>query len=236
MNKKYYYNLTYTVIYDANGGTGSMTDSNSPYIAGSIVTVLNNSFTKSNSSFLKWNTAADGSGIDYNPADTFIISADVTLYAQWINYSVNSFGGVDLSLSEVDGRLEFRKIEADTPTQSERRPGYSYPVSQSTFDQASLSAAVNGNGGIYRRTDGTYKLHIVIKVPNDTTLYRIIIHEIMGSVNPQTGTIEWNARHGGDFKKSEELSGLPASDPSEYIISHTFTGLNKDYMVTCEEV
>ena len=31
---------TYTVTYDANGGTGSMTDSNSPYNSGSTVTVL----------------------------------------------------------------------------------------------------------------------------------------------------------------------------------------------------
>ena len=75
---------TYTVTYNANGGTGTMTDSNSPYVSGSTVTVLNNAFTApSGKTFSGWNTAADGSGTSYDPNDTFNISANTTLYAQW---------------------------------------------------------------------------------------------------------------------------------------------------------
>ena len=33
--------------------------------------------------FSHWNTAADDSGTSYNPAATFSITANVTLYAQW---------------------------------------------------------------------------------------------------------------------------------------------------------
>jgi uncharacterized repeat protein (TIGR02543 family) len=75
---------TYTVTYNANGGSGTMTDSNSPYVSGSTVTVLNNAFTApSGKTFSGWNTAADGSGTSYDPNDTFNISANTTLYAQW---------------------------------------------------------------------------------------------------------------------------------------------------------
>lgn len=74
---------TYTVTYDANGGSGSMTDTSSPYDDGATVTVMDNEFTRAYYAFSKWNTAADGSGIDYDSGDTFTINSNTTLYAQW---------------------------------------------------------------------------------------------------------------------------------------------------------
>ena len=74
---------TYTVTYDANGGTGTLEDSNSPYDNGSTVTVLANTFTRDGYTFSNWNTAADGSGTGYDADDTFTITANTTLYAQW---------------------------------------------------------------------------------------------------------------------------------------------------------
>ena len=78
---------TYTVTYNANGGTGTMTDSNSPYASGETVTVLSNSFTApTGKEFEAWNTKDDGSGDSYNPASTFTMpKSNVTLYAQWID-------------------------------------------------------------------------------------------------------------------------------------------------------
>ena len=74
---------TYTVTYDNNGGSGTMTDPNSPYIAGATVTVLANTFTKEHYTFDKWNTKADGSGTGYVADNTFDIDENTTLYAQW---------------------------------------------------------------------------------------------------------------------------------------------------------
>ena len=74
---------TYTVTYDANGGSGTMTDSDSPYAAGATVTVLGNEFTRTDYEFDHWNTAADDSGTSYDEGDTFTINANTTLYAQW---------------------------------------------------------------------------------------------------------------------------------------------------------
>lgn len=76
---------SYAITYDANGGAGTTIDSNSPYEDGSSVTVMNNSFTAPDAYvFDHWNTAADGSGTDYNPGDHFTITAAITLYAQWV--------------------------------------------------------------------------------------------------------------------------------------------------------
>jgi uncharacterized repeat protein (TIGR02543 family) len=87
--------VTYTVTYDSNGGMGSQTDPNSPYLSGSTVTVLGpGTITRTGYTFAGWNTAANGSGTSYNPGATFTITSNVTLYAQWtINTYTLSYNG-----------------------------------------------------------------------------------------------------------------------------------------------
>lgn len=78
---------SYLVTYNGNGSTvGSVpVDGGNPYAGGSTVTVLGNtgSLSKTSFSFNGWNTASDGSGTNFSPADTFSIGADTTLYARW---------------------------------------------------------------------------------------------------------------------------------------------------------
>ncbi len=73
----------YNVLYNANGGTGTLTDPLNSYWSEETVTVLGNTFTRTSFVFDSWNTAANGSGTSYDPADTFDIASEVTLYAQW---------------------------------------------------------------------------------------------------------------------------------------------------------
>lgn len=88
---KYY--PTYTVTYDGNGNDGGNVplDGNR-YAEEAGVTVLGNTgnLVKSGHTFAGWNTAADGSGTDYQTDTTFTMGAvDVTLYARWTKtYSV----------------------------------------------------------------------------------------------------------------------------------------------------
>lgn len=77
---------TATLKYDANGGSGTMTDSDSPYTVGDTVTVKANTFTPpSTKTFKEWNTSSSGDGTSYQPAATFEIEEDTTLYAIWEN-------------------------------------------------------------------------------------------------------------------------------------------------------
>ena len=78
---------TYTVTYDANGGSGTMTDKNSPYAYGAAATVLTNGFTRSRYTFTGWNTEADGSGKSYAEGDPIKMLRNVVLYAQWTRNS-----------------------------------------------------------------------------------------------------------------------------------------------------
>jgi len=74
---------SYVVAYDANGGEGEVIDPNE-YEANAEVTVLGGSeLSREDYTFSGWNTAADGEGTEYAERDTFAITANTTLYAQW---------------------------------------------------------------------------------------------------------------------------------------------------------
>ena len=77
---------TATIRYDANGGTGTMTDQVGDINA--LGAVKNSSFTApANSQFRNWNTSANGTGTTINadaPLSSIVSDGDtVTLYAQW---------------------------------------------------------------------------------------------------------------------------------------------------------
>lgn len=75
-----------TLTYNGNGNTSGTvpTDPNSPYESGATVTVLGNtgSLAKTNYTFGGWQTTSTG-GTHYDASDTFVISNNTTLYADW---------------------------------------------------------------------------------------------------------------------------------------------------------
>lgn len=79
-------NPTYTVTYDANGGTGTMTDSNSPYEEDDEVTLLTNAFTAPEG--MVWDSWEVKDASDNNITvsnNTFSMPAsNVTVTAQWV--------------------------------------------------------------------------------------------------------------------------------------------------------
>lgn len=78
--------VSYNVAYDANNGTGNMSNSSTTYDTDLVLS--KNTFTREGYAFAGWNTSADGSGESYE--DGAIVSnltseenGTVTLYAQW---------------------------------------------------------------------------------------------------------------------------------------------------------
>ena len=79
---------TYSVTYDPNGATsGSVPTDSTAYTSGQTVTVLGNTgvLAKTHYTWSSWNTAPDGSGNGYNESETFSITSNTTLYAQWLS-------------------------------------------------------------------------------------------------------------------------------------------------------
>ncbi|MBK7934610.1 MAG: VCBS repeat-containing protein [Acidobacteria bacterium] len=69
---------TYTVTFDANGGSGSMANQS----ANAPTALTANNFTRSGYTFAGWGTSAGGPVV-YSDGATYPFTADVTLYAQW---------------------------------------------------------------------------------------------------------------------------------------------------------
>lgn len=77
---------TYTVTYDANGGSGETTD-NTAYALNAEAKVKANGYTRDGYTFTGWNTEPDGSGDSYKTGDQIKMTGSVILYAQWTHNS-----------------------------------------------------------------------------------------------------------------------------------------------------
>jgi hypothetical protein len=111
--------IKYYVSYNANGGTGTLTDPNSPYTSGSNVTVLANTFTYSGHVFKNWKDGDD----EYDPGDVISgISKNITLYAQWADAWTVTFNS-----NAVTTIQEVEKTNSISLTAPDNVPsGYSY--------------------------------------------------------------------------------------------------------------
>jgi uncharacterized repeat protein (TIGR02543 family) len=73
---------TYTVTFNANGGTGTV-----PSQTTNRETIIalpgGDTLSRSNYTFIGWNTNSYGTGTDYGPGEWFPVSGNITLYAKW---------------------------------------------------------------------------------------------------------------------------------------------------------
>ena len=72
---------TYTISYNANGGSGAPTAQTKTY--GTDLTLTTSTPTRSGYTFNGWNTKSDGSGTNYSAGGKFTTNANTTLYAKW---------------------------------------------------------------------------------------------------------------------------------------------------------
>ena len=75
---------TYTIVYNANGGSGSM--SNSTHTYDQSKTLTKNAFTKSGYIFIGWATSSTGNVayVDEASVLNLLTSGTITLYAVWV--------------------------------------------------------------------------------------------------------------------------------------------------------
>lgn len=73
---------TFTVTFDANGGTGNMPPQ--IFTEGVSQNLSANIFSRVNHTFDGWNTAEDGSAIAYDNQQNLTINNNLTLFAQWV--------------------------------------------------------------------------------------------------------------------------------------------------------
>ena len=101
---------TFSVVFDANGGSGSMDmEVYSAYYKGYEEKLPENAFTREGYVFIGWNTAPDGSGTAYTNEQAITISQNLKLYAQWDRMSVALFFDANGGSGNMD--VQFLKYD-----------------------------------------------------------------------------------------------------------------------------
>ena len=78
---------TYTITFDANGGTGTIASITE--VAGTEITLSENTFTKDGWIFAGWATSADGD-VSYSDKAKITVTSNITLYAKWELLAANA--------------------------------------------------------------------------------------------------------------------------------------------------
>lgn len=167
----------YSVTYDANGGTGSVTDTEK-YAKGAEATVKsNNGFTNGDKVFLSWNTAADGTGKTYYPNSTVEITGNVTLYAQWgdkastvsVTYHSNFDTDQTKTVKDIANNGQITVAAYDNTLGLSAREGYTFAGwtteangSGTKFSAGDSARVDNGSNDLYAQweanTDTAYEV------------------------------------------------------------------------------
>ena len=216
---------TYTISYNANGGSGAPSAQTKTY--GTALTLSSTRPTRANSSagsftvtynanggtvspasasasrttsydFTNWNTAAGGGGTSYSPGGSYTANASATLYAQWATST--SIGVVILP----------------TPTRS----GYNF----SGWYTASSGGTKVGNGGspyspsaditLYAHWDAQVVAPTFTTQPSSKTVYRGASASLSVVATTTQGTITYQWQSSSNNSTWSNISGATSSSYS----------------------
>lgn len=129
---------TYTVSYNANGGSGAPGNQTKTY--GVNLTLSSSRPTRTDYDFVGWGTSSVSSSAAYQPGSTYSANSSITLYAIWKqNYIKPSIQGIVVDRCDSSGNL------IDDGTYVRVYFGY---AADTTFDStnkiSTVSATVNG--------------------------------------------------------------------------------------------
>jgi uncharacterized repeat protein (TIGR02543 family) len=245
--------ITYTVTFNPNGGTGSMSNQ----IAGVATNLTANAFTRSSYTFSGWNTDSDGSGTSYANSASYAFTANATLYAQWtvISTPTISSSGTLSALSTTYGTASstttFSVSGSALTNDIVVTPPAGFQVSLSAASGFGTSLTLTQTAGVVSSTTiyvrlaattnaGTYSGNIVL---SSTGASNVNVATVSSTVNPAILTITGLSASGKTYDGNTTVSvsgtaafsGLQNGDsftpsgsvtwvfPSANVASHTLT-------------
>ena len=174
---------TYTVTFNANGGTGTMEAQT--FTEGEAQALTRNAFTYDGYTFTGWNTVQGGSGASYTDGQTITATADITLYAQWTDNTIivtfDANGGTGEMAPQTFTVCTAQALSANTFT----RENYNYK---------NWNTAADGSGTTYENSQE-------ITVSEGMTLYaqwEIITYTVTFESNGGTGDMPAQTFNAGE--------------------------------------
>lgn len=197
---------TYTIKYDANGGSGAPSNQTKTYgVTLKLATVIP---TRDRYRFLGWSTSASASTVTYSAGGNYTANAAITLYAVWeLAYVKPSISNLTVNRCDSSGTIsdagEYACIAFDWKT-TEANPSIVITVGDTTVKQitgsgttGSVDAILNGTYS----TDATYKVVVTVTDTVDSYTTSILL-------NGMAFPIDVLAKGKGvAFGKPAELSG-----------------------------
>lgn len=174
--------ISYTLTYDANGGTSAPAAETNKTVAQTFALVSTSSVARTGYWFSGWNTQADGSGTNYASGANFTMPAsNVTLYAKWVvntfTVSYNANGGTGAPAAQSTGG---GNVTVPSSTASVLRPGYTFSHWYTT---------PSGTGGTQYAPGATFTPSGNVVLYAIWTPLTITVHyDINGGANPNTDT------------------------------------------------
>jgi len=165
----------YTLTYFGNGNTSGTVPPATSYPSGTSTSVIGQApIAKSGYTFLGWNTAADGSGINYSNNASIVMDSNKSLYAQWAggvrvkscpedyNYQSISLGGTINDLYRDNTNNTMTSILQVKYSMGGPAPGAPYGTGNGPIDTTHTGNMLN----IYSRVDlsqvaGVYTFNIL---------------------------------------------------------------------------
>ncbi len=204
---------SYTVVFDPNGGTGTMQNQRFTY---DLPQALNaNAYTRSCYHFVEWNLAPDGSGAGFQDGDTVsnltpVNGGTVTLYAVWAPYSYT----VQFDANGGSGNMPDQPFTYDAPQplspNAFTRPGYTF---------TGWNTRADGLGAAY--ADGDTVLNLTT-VDNDVVV-------LYAQWSAHSYTVQFDPNGGvGSMPDQPMTFGTAANlDPNAFTLAgYDFTGWN----------
>jgi uncharacterized repeat protein (TIGR02543 family) len=207
---------TYTVSYNANGGSGAPANQTKTY--GVTLTLSNTKPTRTGYTFSAWNTAQNGSGTSYAPGGSYTANAAVTLYAQWqintytVSYNANGGSGAPSSQTKTYGVS--LTLSAVVPT----RAGHTFLSWNTKADGSGTSYAA---GGSY-----TANAAATLYAQWQANAYAVAFDAQGGSVTPASKSVTYGQPYGA----------LPVPERPGYRFDGWFTAADGGTQVTAETV
>ena len=172
---------TYTVSYNANGGSGAPSSQTKTY--GVTLTLSSTKPTRTNYTFVGWGTSAGATTASYQAGGSYTSNASITLYAIWsLAYTKPRITGFSVARCDSSGTVtdsgtyalvKFNWATDKTVSSITAKwklatsTSYSNSTTISTSGTSNTVSQVIGGGGL--NTENTYNIQVIVADSNGST-------------------------------------------------------------------
>jgi uncharacterized repeat protein (TIGR02543 family) len=188
---------SYSVTFDANGGSGTM--SNLGIVAGTAKNLTANTFTRTGYTFQGWTTNANGTGTTYTNSQSVTLFSNVTLYAKWLAGTFTiTFGNTPGTTGCIDSRCNLAGQVGQSMKSQTFTAGTAFNLNTNVWYRTGFIFAgwstVSGNGSPI-----VYADNALVTLFGNTTLYTqwtpvfVVSYSANATASTFTGTVPASA-------------------------------------------